>query len=291
MQPLYEQFENDLELFHMNTHHVPPHMHKLVEIAYVTDGTLEIGIGEDIFHMEKGDLAIVFPDVVHHYQVFGEGPNRASFLIVSKTYCDAFSDLLTTRIPTDPVLPAAKVHPDVRMAMDNMLRNFAGEINEDHYRRLSTSSVPYADIILRSFIQILLARTLPLMTFTDKDFADSHDLVYQVVSYISAHSAEPVTLTGMARDLLVTPNALSRVFSGTFHTNFNAYLNNVRLEQAANLLKYTDLPIGEALLTAGFESQRTFNRVFTEKYHMSPREYRRKVRDPQTMEASLHRVL
>ncbi|MBR1742310.1 MAG: AraC family transcriptional regulator, partial [Lachnospiraceae bacterium] len=42
-------------------------------------------------------------------------------------------------------------------------------------------------------------------------------------------------------------------------------------------LNYTTLPITEIWLEAGFESQRTFNRVFKEKYHMSPREYRKNI--------------
>ena len=78
----------------------------------------------------------------------------------------------------------------------------------------------------------------------------------------------------MATDLGFSPYTLSRVFSGTFHKNFNQYLNEVRLEYACSLLLYTDQTITDVFMNAGFESQRTFNRVFSEKFHMSPREYR-----------------
>ena len=49
--------------------HVPPHLHEDIEIIYVTDGTVELGVAHELYHMEKGDFAIVFPNVVHHYQV------------------------------------------------------------------------------------------------------------------------------------------------------------------------------------------------------------------------------
>ena len=42
-----------------------------------------------------------------------------------------------------------------------------------------------------------------------------------------------------------------------------------------NLLLYTDRSVTDIWLESGFESQRTFNRVFREKYHMSPRVYRK----------------
>lgn len=42
----------------------------------------------------------------------------------------------------------------------------------------------------------------------------------------------------------------------------------------SSLLEYTEQPITDVCLDAGFQSQRTFNRVFQEAYKMTPREYR-----------------
>ena len=69
--------------------------------------------------------------------------------------------------------------------------------------------------------------------------------------------------------------ALSRVFSRTFHTNFNRYLNELRLSTALSLLENPKETITDAALSAGFTSLRTFNRVFGERFHMPPREYRK----------------
>jgi AraC-like DNA-binding protein len=82
----------------------------------------------------------------------------------------------------------------------------------------------------------------------------------------------------MARDLYVSPYALSRIFSSVFHTNFNGYLNEFRLDYAIYLLRYTTQTITEVYENAGFNSQRTFNRVFQDRFHMSPRDYREEYR-------------
>lgn len=34
---------------------------------------MEIGMGQELFHMDEGDFAVIFPDVIHHYQVFEKG--------------------------------------------------------------------------------------------------------------------------------------------------------------------------------------------------------------------------
>ena len=52
--------------------HISPHLHNALEIVCVTDGTLVMGVGQELYHMEKGDIGFVFSDIIHHYQVFSE---------------------------------------------------------------------------------------------------------------------------------------------------------------------------------------------------------------------------
>lgn len=77
------------------------------------------------------------------------------------------------------------------------------------------------------------------------------------------HMEEEMSLDRMARDLGISRFTLSRVFSGTFHRNY------VTIH-----LECSDESITDICMNAGFESQRTFNRVFRERYRMTPREYR-----------------
>ena len=38
--------------------HVSPHLHNALEIVCVTEGTLEMGVGKELYHMEKGDIGL-----------------------------------------------------------------------------------------------------------------------------------------------------------------------------------------------------------------------------------------
>ena len=51
-------------------------------------------------------------------------------------------------------------------------------------------------------------------------------------------------------------------------------MNEHRLNYVVTLLEYTDMPITDICLEAGFQSKRTFNRAFQEKYRKTPREYK-----------------
>ena len=63
----------------------------------------------------------------------------------------------------------------------------------------------------------------------------------------------------------------------TFHCNFSKYVNGVRLNYAVAALENTMDSITNICLDCGFESQRTFNRVFKERYKITPREYRKRI--------------
>ena len=85
MFPVYEEKKENLHLRLMASGHASPHLHNSIEFIYVTEGTLELGMGQELFHMETGDFAVIFPDVIHHYQVFSDGVNKACYVIFGRS--------------------------------------------------------------------------------------------------------------------------------------------------------------------------------------------------------------
>ena len=128
--------------------------------------------------------------------------------------------------------------------------------------------------VAQAYLQIVLARCIGKLNLVEKSSVGSNDLIYQTVSYISANFKKKFSLEEMAKDLGVSKYVLSRLFSKTFHRNFNQYLNDARLNYACHRLENTSDSITNICLDSGFESQRTFNRVFKERYKISPSDYR-----------------
>ena len=257
MIPIYTGSNENLLINHRISKHVSPHMHHNIEFIYVTKGTLELGIGTEFFHMKDGDFAIVFPDTIHHYQVFSQGTNTAFYVEASISPHSQFAAELQKMCPVNPVIEAGELHPDVKNAILSL------------YKEKTRNP-----IVDQAFVQIILARCFPRMQLVDKNCIGDSDLVYQTVHYIADHFREELTLESIAKALGVNKFSLSRVFSGTFHTNFKQYLNEQRLNYACSLLEDTNRSVTDICLDSGFESQRTFNRVFVEKFHKTPREYR-----------------
>ena len=171
-----------------------------------------------------------------------------------------YEELLKRKAPVYPVIKYGELPSEIYPAIQSM-----------------KGSVPKNIWIVQAYLQVIFARCIPLLTLTEKSQVGSNDLIYQTVSYISANFRKSFLLEDMAKDLGVSKYVLSRVFSKTFHRKFNQYLNDARLGYAKQRLENTNDPITTICLDSGYESQRTFNRVFKEKYMVSPSEYRKKL--------------
>ena len=219
MHLVYENTKEEIIAIKKTPVHRPPHLHNALEIVYVTEGCVELGVGEELFHMDQGDIGFIFPNIIHHYQVFSCQHNHAF----------------------NSILGAHKVDMT----------------------------------LVQAYLQIILARCIPKFQLVEKGSVGSTDLIYRTVSYVSGNFKHSITLESMARNLGVSKYVLSRIFSQTFHKNFNQYLNDARLGYACQRLENTNDTITELCLDSGFKSLRTFNRAFKEKFKTSPSEYRK----------------
>lgn len=258
----YKNTKQNIQAVQKRARHVAPHLHNTLELVYVTEGTLELGVGQELYHLETGDMGIIFPDIIHHYQVFGADAHKIYLVNIVAGSIGSFGEELQKYAPVMPVIKRSELGEEVIHAL---------------YRMMLTQEWEFT--ILQAYLQIVLARCVPLLDLDEKSKVGSDDLIYQTVAYISGHFRENITLDKMAQDLCVSKYAISRVFSGTFHNNFNQYVNDARIRYACSRLENTRDSIIEICLDSGFESQRTFNRAFKERYRMSPSEYRKKWRE------------
>ncbi|MGB0720006.1 MAG: helix-turn-helix domain-containing protein [Bdellovibrionales bacterium] len=91
--------------------------------------------------------------------------------------------------------------------------------------------------------------------------------VYQEVTY---------SRSDLARECDVPETVVSRVINVHFQKSFPQLMNELRIDDAKNLLSETNAPIKVIAQEAGFNSLPSFNRVFKDMTGESPSEFRKK---------------
>lgn len=98
--------------------------------------------------------------------------------------------------------------------------------------------------------------------------------VMAAINYIEEHLSGKLDLEIVANAVHYSKYHLHRVFTETVGLTIHDYVQRRQLTEAAKLLVFSDRPIIEIALIAGYESQQSFTGAFKDMYKKSPSQYR-----------------
>lgn len=99
--------------------------------------------------------------------------------------------------------------------------------------------------------------------------------IQAIARYLQEHLAEDVSLSVLAEEFHMSAQYISQLFKSEIGVNFLAYLTNIRMERAKNLLLSTPLSIAEVSEQAGYGDYRVFTKAFKKSEGITPSQYRR----------------
>ena len=138
-------------------------------------------------------------------------------------------------------------------------------------------SVTAAD--LRGYFSAILLRMVELRD--QAAGSQCRGLLKQAVAYIDSHfTEETLSLNRVAREVNLSANYLSAVFSQEMGTTFTEYVTGKRMERARELLRTTDKRSGEVAAAVGYRDPHYFSFLFKKTQGCTPRDYRSGGRRP-----------
>lgn len=111
-----------------------------------------------------------------------------------------------------------------------------------------------------------------------KKLRKTSSYVERCQDYVEKHYREKIYLSDIAQTLGLSETYLSRLFKRETGERLQDYIVGVRVEHAANLLKYSEESISKIAEYVNFPSQSYMGKVFKERYQMSPKQYREEKR-------------
>ena len=100
----------------------------------------------------------------------------------------------------------------------------------------------------------------------------------RMLRIIHSEYAAPLTLDDLSERLGLSKSYVSRLFKQQTGHNFKDYLTRCRMERARELLIGSSLNVSEIATQVGYGNADQFGRMFKQLEHMTPLEYRQKIR-------------
>lgn len=312
MKPFYESKDCLIQAYESVHLEFPEHLHDHIEILLVDEGSIAVRVMDKSRLLGKGDCAVIFPQQIHSYHTPTE--SRTRLFIFDDSLTGRYLHAIRKCSPVQPFLSVGELPADGALALDRLYglscdkrgtqadgasgtvdsavsekpaiaENAGSEPKLTAYTGASAeksasaqkATAPNAEELCAAWIQVLFALIWHRLSPEKRSKSEGMELTCQVVQYVMEHFQEPLTLEILAQELHVNKYYISHIFSDRLQIHFRRYLNHIRLEYAAELMKADDAALIDICVEAGFNSQRSFNRAFMEIMGMTPMEYRKSV--------------
>ncbi len=104
------------------------------------------------------------------------------------------------------------------------------------------------------------------------------ELISEIHEYLMEHLSERITIEELAKQFLINPTSLKKIFKQVYGTSIAAHMKEHRMEYAAQMLAEGQNSISEIAQAVGYESQSRFTTAFKGVYGMLPTVYRKKIK-------------
>lgn len=98
--------------------------------------------------------------------------------------------------------------------------------------------------------------------------------VQEVIRYIKNNLDQELTTKILAEKFNISFFHFHRIFKAGIGTPLGTYINRLRLDTAAQLIRYSENSIGEIALKIGYNDVSAFSKSFTREFSISPTDYR-----------------
>lgn len=254
--------------------------HERLELFMPLDGPARFRMGEQVVELQRGDLLVVDNLKLHHVVDFPGFDTRViviSFLpefvysLGSPTHDYAF--LLPFYSKTERrahvLRPSDAAAEAVYAALSRLLECY-----------LSCSSRSFHQAGSKAFLlQVLyhLAEQFRASAVMKWEFMRQQERslrLKKLFDHISARPAEKLSVASAAKLVHMSTAQFMKNFKRVAGMTLVAYLNHVRLANAAQLLRETDCSIAEIAERTGFFDQSYFDKRFKRAFGRTPKEFR-----------------
>lgn len=254
----YENYRDELDCptcFYEENNSNAPHFHSAIELIYVTSGVLGATVSGKVLSVNQGELLVIPTAEIHRFDCLAECKDVV--LMIPINYIPFFEKLFSEKTFEEYILrgePAKNIY--------EYISNLAA-INDN-------AKSP----IIRGYTYLILGYVTQRLKLKNKPINNIHQ-IHIVVNYIEEHYADSITIGDIAKRCRCTESRMSHFFNEMMGCSFPDYLGQLRARKAAQLLMYEASSVTDAAMEAGFESLRTFYRVFKKNYGMTPLQFKR----------------
>jgi AraC-like DNA-binding protein len=167
---------------------------------------------------------------------------------------------------TQPLLFEQMIYPSLQTIVEEILNESVGETFELFFLRIKAE-----ELVCRLLMELEKRGEKQLFALNIQDI----QCIYKIKEQMLDHPETPPVIQQLALDAHMSPSKLKRLFRQIFGNSIFSYYQQIRMKEAARLLKEEKLSVSEVGYQLGFTNLSHFSRVFYEHIGLKPKQYSR----------------
>lgn len=251
----------------------PTHRLTYFDITFITHGSEHININQTKLLVKTGDIICSIPGDVWTWKkkttlegfalVFEEDFFQSFF--INKLFLNNLKFLRGDRLS-----PIIRPEEDLFSEILEFLTKIRTEIQRENR----------SEHIIRAFVYLVLAKLDNIKEIQDKIAFDivseqqNNRHLHGFIKLVEEHYLEVHEVQFYADKLFISTNYLNKIVKELLGTTSKKYILNKIVQEAKNLLSFTDMSISEISNKLKFESPSYFTRIFNTYTGLNPKEFR-----------------
>ena len=233
----------------------PLHVHRCLEVVTALEGALTAIVEDREYLLGAGDSLLVWCHQVHAYRT--DRHSSHELCIFAPELIQRFFLAHSGEVPRDPLIRAED----------------APELPRLIHRLKEKKDI----FTTKGLLYLLCGEIERCVTFRKREkgrYETGAALLTQILTYVNDNYQGDCSLDSIADALRYEKTYLSKFFSRNVGITLAEYILRLRLARASDLLLNTEENIIDVGAASGFNSSRTFNRNFLDRYGVTPSRYR-----------------
>lgn len=252
----------------------PTHWHTNPEIIMPTENIYTVECYNQIITLREGNIVLICPGCIHtlyapekgRHIIFQADINPLRFMKEIETLVTIISPLI---VITPEDFPS--IYDKVKSLLLKIKNEYLSSSTSFSEVSIYSKTLEIITLIGRSRAAAGMETPSPDAPRKQEEYIEKF---IEICNYISAHCSDELNLEAVASMSGFSKFYFSRLFKQFTNVSFYKYVNQKRIEKAAEMLTEPNISITNVALSCGFESLSSFIRMFKIVKGCTPTEFR-----------------